>query len=70
MVGKFADAVKAQASQPITVNYTPPDIHVPAPVVNVAAPIVNVPPPEVKAMRKVVKRDAEGNIIEVRDEEV
>jgi hypothetical protein len=70
MVGKFADAVKAQASQPITVNYTPPDIHVPAPVVNVAAPIVNVPPPEVKAMRKVVRRDADGNIIEVRDEEV
>jgi hypothetical protein len=29
-----------------------------------------VPPPEVKAMRKVVKRDADGNIIEVRDEEI
>ena len=68
MVGKFADAMKAQASQPVTVNYTPPDIHVPAPVVNVAAPIVNVAAPEVKATHKVVKRDDDGNIIEVREE--
>ena len=68
MVTAFADAVKAQASQPINVNYTPPDIHVPAPVVNVAAPIVNVAAPEQKATRKVVKRDADGNIIEVREE--
>jgi phage portal protein BeeE len=45
-----------------------PIVNVAAPVVNVAAPIVNVPP--VKPTLKVVKRDADGNIIEVREEEI
>jgi SPP1 gp7 family putative phage head morphogenesis protein len=68
MAGKFADAMKAQAAQPITVYYTPPTLHVPAPIVNVPAPVVNVPPP--RLTRKVVEHDREGNIVEVREEEI
>jgi hypothetical protein len=40
----------------------------PVPTVNVAAPIVNVPPPAPTIKR--VKRDADGNIIEVRESAV
>jgi Phage portal protein len=65
MVTAFADAVKAQANTPINVTVQPPDIHVPPTVVNVEAPVVNLPP--AKPTRKVVKRDADGNITEVRE---
>jgi hypothetical protein len=70
MVTALTEAMKAQASQPITVNYHPPEIHVPPAVVNMPAPIVNIAAPEVKGIRKIVKRDEDGNITEVREEVV
>jgi hypothetical protein len=68
MVTAFADALRAQASTPINVNYTPPAINVAAPVVNVEAPIVNLPAPAKAKTVKRVRRDADGNIVEITEE--